>query len=218
MTQPLLAHGIRSVAVPLASCGEMGSELGDLHADIAATQQAIDRAAGPVVLCGHSYGGMVVTGAGADPHVTKLLYVTSAMSQVGQSLADVVGDEPTPWMDPSDDGTVGVHADSMRELFFQDCDEDATDGALARLTRQSTAPFGQSPPRIAWQEKPATYIVCTEDRAIPADVQRRRASPDARVIDFRAGHHPFLSQPEAFARLIADEIGAMCNQPRSRDS
>jgi pimeloyl-ACP methyl ester carboxylesterase len=206
MTKPLASHGIASVAVPLPSCGEAGDALGDLYADVEATRQAIANAEAPVVLCGHSYGGMVITEAGTDQRVCQLLYVTSMMPAVGQSLAELVGSQPAPWMDPGDDGTVGVHANIVGELFLQDCDGATVQQALARLTRQSTTPFTQPPRKIAWQEKPATYFVCTEDQAIPAELQRQRATPDARLVDFPSGHHPFLSQPEAFARSIAAEI------------
>jgi pimeloyl-ACP methyl ester carboxylesterase len=51
--------------------------------------------------------------------------------------------------------------------------------------------------------------VCTEDLAIPAELQRQRASAGARLIDFPSGHHPFLSQPEAFAQSIAAEIDSV---------
>jgi pimeloyl-ACP methyl ester carboxylesterase len=66
--------------------------------------------------------------------------------------------------------------------------------------------FAQPPLRVAWREKPSTYFVCTEDLAIPAGLQRQRASANARLIDFPSGHHPFLSHPEAFAQSIAAEI------------
>jgi pimeloyl-ACP methyl ester carboxylesterase len=209
MTEPLAGHGIASVAVPLPSCGETGGSLGDLYADVEATRQAIVEAEAPVVLCGHSYGGMVITQAGADPRVSQLLYVTSVMPDAGQSLADLAGSQPTPWMDPGDDGTIGVHAEIVAQLFLQDCDEATVQQALARLTRQSAMPFAQVPQRIAWQEKPSTYFVCTEDPAIPSELQRHRASASARLIDFPSGHHPFLSQPEAFAQSIAADIDAV---------
>ncbi len=209
MSEPLAGHGIASVAVPLPSCGETGDGLGDLYADVGAAQQAIAEAEAPVVLCGHSYGGMVITDVGADERVAHLLYVTSMMPEAGQSLADLAGPEPTPWMDPGDDGTVGVHADLVRELFLQDCDEATSQQALARLTRQSAMPFAQPPRHIAWHEKPSTYFVCTEDLAIPAWLQRQRAGTGARRIHFPSGHHPFLSQPEAFARRIAAEIDSV---------
>jgi pimeloyl-ACP methyl ester carboxylesterase len=206
MTEPLANHGIASVAVPLPGCGEAGDALGDLYADVETTRQAIAGAEAPVALCGHSYGGMVITEAGADKRVSQLLYVTSMMPKVGQSLAELVGSQRTPWMDPGDDGTVGVHANIVRELFLQDCDGVTVQEALARLTRQSATPCTQPPRKIACQEKPATYFVCTEDQAIPAELQRQRAAPDARLIDLPSGHHPFLSQPEAFSQSIAAEI------------
>ncbi len=206
MTQPLAEHGIATIAVPLPSCGETAEKLGDLAEDVEACRQAIAEVDGPVVLCGHSYGGMIITEAGAEERVTQLLYVTSVMPEAGQSQADLIGAEPAPWLQPSDDGTVGVDPDMIRELFLQDCDEVTTEQALARLTRQSLMPFTQPPRQIAWRQKPATYFVCTQDLATPAEVQRRRAKPGVRVVEFDAGHHPFLSRPDAFAQSIAAEV------------
>ena len=208
MVEPLAGRGISSVAVALPSCGESGPELGDLHADAEACVGAIADAEGPVILCGHSYGGMVITEAGADERVTQLLYVTSVMPEAGQSQAEILGDAPAPWMVPADDGTVGVDPDLIRELFLQDCDELTKAGALGRLTRQALQPFLQAPRQIAWQVKPATYFVCTEDLATPAEAQRRRVRADTDVVDFAAGHHPFLSRPDAFAQSVAAEIEA----------
>ena len=68
-------------------------------------------------------------------------------------------------MDPGDDGTVGVHADIVRELS-RDCDEATVQQALALFTRQSAAPFVQPPLHIPWQHMPSSYFVCTEDLGI----------------------------------------------------
>jgi pimeloyl-ACP methyl ester carboxylesterase len=206
MTSPLADRGIAGVAVPLPSCGETGGALGDLYADADACRRAIAEADGPVILCGHSYGGMVITEAGGDDRVARLLYVTSVMPEAGQSQADLIGSEPAPWLLPGDDGTVGVDPDLIREFFLQDCDDATTEEAVARLTRQSLMPFTQPPRQIAWQQKPATYFVCTEDLATPAAVQRRRVKENVRPVEFQAGHHPFLSRPEAFAESIAAEL------------
>ena len=206
MSQPLAQHGILTTAVPLPSCGETGDKLGDLTDDVEACRRAIAEVDGPVVLCGHSYGGMIITEAGADDRVTQLLYVTSVMPDAGQSQADLIGSEPAPWLQPGDDGTVGVDPDMIREFFLQDCDEVTTSGALDRLTRQSLTPFTQPPREIAWHEKPATYFVCTKDLATPAAVQRQRVKAGARLVEFDAGHHPFLSRPDAFAQRVATEI------------
>jgi pimeloyl-ACP methyl ester carboxylesterase len=107
---------------------------------------------------------------------------------------------------PRDDGTIGVRPDLIREFFLQDCDEATIEQALARLTRQSLTAFTQPPRQIAWQRKPATYFVCTEDLATPAEVQRQRVKQSVRLVEFEAGHHPFLSRPEAFAQSVTAEI------------
>lgn len=206
MTRPLADRGIATAVVPLPSCGESGQTLGDLHDDVEACRAAIDETDGPVVLCGHSYGGVIITEAGADDRVVQLLYVTSVMPGAGQSQADVVGSEPAPWLALGDDGTVGVDPGMIRELFLQDCDEVTTEQALTRLTRQSLTPFAQPPRQIAWEAKPSTYFVCTQDLAIPAETQRRRVRPGTRLVEFDAGHHPFLSRPDAFADGIAAAI------------
>ena len=206
MAQPLAEFGVATVAVALPSCGETGDTLGDLYDDVDACRQAIAEVDSPVVLCGHSYGGMIITEAGADDRVTQLLYVTSVMPGAGQSQADLVGAEPAPWLQPSDDGTVGVDPGMVREFFLQDCDETTTEQAVSRLTRQSLTPFTQPPRRIAWQHKPAAYFVCTEDLATPPEAQRQRVRADTRLVEFSAGHHPFLSRPDAFAESIVATI------------
>jgi pimeloyl-ACP methyl ester carboxylesterase len=207
MTEPLAAHGIATVTVALSSCGETGGELGDLYADADACRQVVESTQGPIVLCGHSYGGMVITEAGVHPRVNRLLYLTSVMADAGQSQAELTGSEPAPWLQPGDDGTIGVDPGMIEELFLQDCDPETKAQALARLTRQSLAPFTQAPREIAWRQKPTTYFVCTEDLATPAETQRRRVRDNTRVIEFDAGHHPFLSRPQAFADSLAAEIG-----------
>jgi pimeloyl-ACP methyl ester carboxylesterase len=207
MLAPLTSLGIPTRAVALPSCGEGegGGALGDLDDDVRACRSAIAQVDGPVVLCGHSYGGMVITGAGLSEQVTRLLYVTSVMPDVGQSQGELTAGEPAPWLEPGED-TIGVDPDLVRSHFLQDCDAATIDAALARLTRQSLAPFGQAPGEIAWRSTPSTYIVCTRDLATPAETQRGRIRAGVRCREFDAGHHPFLSRPHAFAQLLADEI------------
>ena len=208
MTRPLTDRGVATATVALPSCGETGDTLGDLHDDVRACRETIAGIEGPVVLCGHSYGGVVITEAGAHERVTGLLYVTSVMPDTGQSQAELIGSEPAPWMRPGDDGTVGVDPDLIRRFFLQDCDDEITEQAVSRLTRQALTPFTQAPAEIAWRQKRATYVVCTDDLATPADVQRRRVRQGAGVVEFAAGHHPFLSQPDAFADCLVAAISA----------
>ena len=86
---PLLlakGHRVTSVAIPLTSFAE----------DVAATKRAIGAQEGPVVLVGHSYGGVVVTEAGNDAKVTGLVYVAAFAPDAGQSIGDVSKGFPEP--------------------------------------------------------------------------------------------------------------------------
>jgi pimeloyl-ACP methyl ester carboxylesterase len=204
MKDPLAGRGITTRAVRLPSCGETGPALGDLDDDVAACAEVIASTDEEVVLCGHSYGGMVITEAGMHERVRGLIYVTSVMPDRGQSQSELTGSAPAPWLQPGDDGTIGVDPEMIRRFFLQDCDEPTINAALARLTRQSLTPFTQAPREIAWRHRPATYVVCTEDLATPAQAQRQRVREGARSVEFPAGHHPFLSQPDAFAHSLAD--------------
>lgn len=206
MVEPLAAAGVRSRAVELPSCRDqpLGTgPLGDLYDDVAAVRSALAEDDEPAVLLGHSYGGIVITEAGHGvPNVRHLGYLTSMLPDVGESQASLVGGDPAPWLDPGADGTIGVLADSVRELFVNDCDQETADQAVDRLTRQSMVAFGQPVRAAAWRETPSTYFVCAGDLAIPATAQRKRAVRAGRVVEVAAGHHPFLSRPDEFARLL----------------
>ena len=209
MVEPLAALGLRSRAVELPSCvaspGASGGNPGDMHADADAVKAALDEEDGPVVLVGHSYGGMLITDAAAGHEkVEHLVYVTSVMPEMGETLVGFGGGrEPGPWMDPRpEDGTMGIKAEFVPEAFMQDCDEEAVAGALERLTRQPLAVFGQAPRAVAWREKPSTYVVCAEDRATPPEAQWEFAKRADRVVELATGHHPMLSHPELLAQVL----------------
>ena len=158
-----------------------------------------------MLLVGHSYGGMVITDAAAGHgNVGHLVYVTSVMPDVGETMADF-GGEPGPWIDPRPgDGTMGIRAGLMPGAFMQDCDGEAVAGALERLTRQPLAVFGQTPRGVGWRETPSTYVVCAEDMATSPETQRRNAGRADRVVEVPTGHHPMLSRPESLARVMAE--------------
>lgn len=211
MVEPLAALGLGSRAVELPSCAApsaaYGESPGDMYADADAVRAALDEEDGPVVLVGHSYGGMVITDAAAgQENVGHLVYVTSVMPEGDETLASFgEGREPGPWMDPRpEDGTMGIKAELVPDAFMQDCDEEAVAGALERLTRQPLAVFGQTPRAVAWREKPSTYVVCAQDRATPPEAQRTFARRADRVVELPAGHHPMLSRPELLAQALAE--------------
>jgi pimeloyl-ACP methyl ester carboxylesterase len=207
MVGPLRALGLESLAVELPSCVASGKALGDMHADADALRAALYEEDGPVVLVGHSYGGMVITDAAAGcGNVKHLDYVTSVMPERDETMASFAGSrEPGPWMDPRpQDGMMGLKAEFLPGAFMQDCDEATVAEALDRVTLQPLVVFGQTPRAVAWREKPSTYVVCAKDRATPPEAQREFARRADFVVELPTDHHPMLSRPELLARVLAE--------------
>jgi pimeloyl-ACP methyl ester carboxylesterase len=208
MLEPLELMGLRSHAVELPSCAMASATSGaDLYADADAVRAVLASGDEPAIVVAHSYGGIVATdaAAGLGGVVRHLVYLTSMMPEVGESLADIAGPEPAPYVIPGPDGTAAVRPDEMPALFLQDCDDASLiEGALRRLVPQSSACFRQGPRAAAWKTVPSTYVVCAQDGAIAAADQRRRGIRAGRMVELPTGHHPFLTQPALFAQVIAE--------------
>jgi pimeloyl-ACP methyl ester carboxylesterase len=208
-TAELLAESdVASVAPALPSCGEsdrapdaQGPGLAD---DVAAVRAVLTAGDESTVLVAHSYGGVVAAEAAADvDSVRHLLLVSSYLPKVGQSLSSFGGEEPAPFLDLDPErGTFTVRPEALAETFLQDCDPEIQRQATAKTAWQSLAILGQPVQAAAWEQRPSTYLVCTEDRGTPASLQREFASRAENVVELGAGHHPFLSQPAAVRDLV----------------
>lgn len=198
----LQEHGIHSVAPSLPSCGEGDRPAGPhgpgLPDDVAAVRRVLTESVEPSVVVAHSYGGIVAT-------VRHLVFVSSYLPEAGESLSTFGADTPPPFLDfDPDDGTFGARPDMFAETFAQDCPPDIARDAVTRLVRQTLAVTHQTVRAAAWHDLPTTYLVCTEDRGTPAEVQRVFARRAHKVVEVQTGHHPFLSQPQAVADVIAN--------------
>jgi len=197
----LLEHGVPSVAPQLPSCGEGGRPAGvggpDLADDVAAVRQVLLDGVEPTVVVAHSYGGIVTAEAAAGVgSVHHLVLVSSYLPEIGQTLADFGDGTPALFLDVDPDGgTFGVRPELLAETFLQDCGPDVQAQAADRLARQSVQVTAQPVGAAAWQEVPTTYLVCTQDNGTPAARQRDFARRADTVVEFDAGHHPFLSRP-----------------------
>ncbi|WP_305789949.1 alpha/beta hydrolase [Symbioplanes lichenis] len=200
-------RGIGSVAPALPSCGE-GDQEGPagLTEDVAAVRAVLDGSDEPAVVVAHSYGGIVVSEAAAGVH--HLVLVSSYLPEPGESLSTFGPATPPPFLDFDPvGGTFGAVPELFAETFAQDCPPEIVRGGLARLARQNLAVTQQPVQLAAWRDVPTTYVVCSEDRGTPAAAQRSFARRADTVIELRAGHHPFLSQPGAVADIVAG-VGA----------
>ena len=204
-TAELLAErGVASEAPALPSCGETGAALGGLDEDVAAVRAVLTASGEPTVVVANSYGGIITAEAAAGvDSVRHLLFVSSYLAEIGESLSSFGGETPAPFLDiDPEGGTFTVRADALAETFLQDCDPEIQLQATEKTARQSLHVLEQPVRSAAWQHVPSTYLVCAQDRGTPAQLQRKYAARAGSVVELDAGHHPFLSQPAAVRDLI----------------
>ncbi len=197
---PLLqAQGLKVVAVqnPLTALAD----------DVAFAKRVIDAQTGPVVLVGHSWGGTVITQAGAHDKVKALVYVAAFAPSVGENSLDGVKGYPaspglaSPIATP--DGFLTLAAENVRKDFAQDV---AAEEANLIATTQGAvrgANFEEKVTAAAWSAKPSWYIVAEQDRMIHPDAQRALAKKiKAITTALPTSHVPMLSKPEQVADVI----------------
>jgi pimeloyl-ACP methyl ester carboxylesterase len=180
-----------------------------LSDDVAATRLAIAQVQGPVVLVGHSYGGVVITEAGTDPKVAGLVYITAFAPDKGESVQSLIQNPPpgapVPPILPPVNGYLFLDKSKFRASFAADVSE-----AKAAFLADSQVPWGVNAlagaiSEPAWKTKPSWYLVATEDRMIPPPAQRQMATRAGAVVAEVAGSHAiYISQPETVAALIAE--------------
>src|SRR6266481_1459026 len=139
--------------------------------DVAATRRIIAAQNGPVILVGHSYGGVVITEAGNDPNVVGLVYVTAFAPDKGESVSSLIKDPPpgapVPPILPPQDGYLFLDKMKFPASFAADVDAEK-----AEFMADSQVPWGVEAlsgtiSQPAWRTKPSWYLVSTEDRMIP---------------------------------------------------
>ena len=178
-----------------------------LAADVAATKAVVDAQDGPVVLVGHSYGGAVITEAGNDPKVSRLVYIAAFAPDKGESVQKLIANPPpgasVPPILPPVNGFLMLDKAKFAEAFAGDVKpERAAFLANAQVPWGVEALAGEVT-TPAWREKPSWYLVTTHDRMIPPDAQRAMAKrADATVVEAPGSHAVYESRPADVAALI----------------
>jgi pimeloyl-ACP methyl ester carboxylesterase len=175
----------------------------------------------PVILCGHSRGGLVISQAAeaAPEAIDALVYLCAMLLPPGMSRAAWKADQlPNPDFEaiiaPTDsgNGTV-IDRAGAAAVFAQLSPPDLAAAAMARLVadpvQPQTAPLHLTDARYG--SVPRHYVECRHDRTIALADQRRMqaAQPCATVTALDADHSPFLSAPAALAEtLLSIAVGA----------
>src|SRR5262245_44983282 len=175
--------------------------------DVAVTKRALATQNGPVILVGHSYGGVVITEAGNDPKVAGLVYVAAFAPDKGESVSALIKDPPTgapvPPILPPQDGYLFLDKAKFAASFAADVNPD-----LAEFMADSQVPWGVEAlsgaiNQPAWKTKASWYLVSMEDRMIPPDAQRAMAiRAGSTVVEVKGSHSVYVSQPQAVASFI----------------
>lgn len=192
-----------------------------LSDDVAATKRAIDSLDGPIVLVGHSYGGTVITVAGADPKVRALVYVAALQPDVGETTNQLVSSMPG-----------AVPANDLKQtkdgfIFFDPArfaSEVAADvpAAQARFMADAQVPVAaaafEAPVAVAaWHQKPSYGIIATADRELnPALAHWMYKRSGTKVTQIKASHLVYISHPAIVAGVIeqaARSVGERADKP-----
>ena len=207
----LQAEGVQVTAPP--------NPLRGISIDSAYIASYLDQIPGPVLAVGHSYGGAVITEAGNDPKVARLVYITAFAPDKGESVSSLIKDPPpgapVPPILPPQDGYLFLDKAKFPASFAGDVDAER-----AAFMADSQVPWGVDAlsgtiSEPAWKTKPSWYLVATDDKMIPPAAQRfmsKRAG--STVVEVAGSHAIYVSQPKAVAALIekaASEVRAAAN-------
>jgi len=175
--------------------------------DVAVTRRAIAAEDGPVILVGHSYGGVVVSEAGTDPKVKAVVYIAAFAPDKGESVSSLIANPPpgapVPPILPPQGGFLFLDRSKFAASFAADVAPE-----LAAFMADSQVPWGVEAlagavSEPAWRTRPSWYLVATEDRMIPPPAQRAMAQrAGSQVVETSGSHSVYVSKPEVVAALI----------------
>jgi pimeloyl-ACP methyl ester carboxylesterase len=180
-----------------------------LQDDVTVTRRAIAAAKHPVVLVGHSYGGVVITEAGNDPKVSTLVYIAAFAPDAGESVDTLIANPPpgapVPPILPPQDGFLKLDSAKFAASFAADVEP-----ALAQFMADSQVPWGVEALAAkvttpAWKSKPSHYLVAGDDHMIPPPAQRQMAQrAGARVTETPGSHSVYVSHPGEVAKVVEE--------------
>ncbi len=188
-------RGHRAVAMDLP-CGDEAAGASEYADVVVAALRDIE---GPVILVGHSIGGLTLPVVATRRSVSRMIFLSALLPVPGRSLADQRIDEPDmsfPYRS---------EPEQLRARFFQTSSRADTDYAMAMMRGQAGKPFTEITPLATWPDVPSDYIVCELDRAVnPAwsvRASRNRLGVEP-VILGGSDHSPFLGRADELAGLL----------------
>ncbi|WGY71099.1 alpha/beta hydrolase [Burkholderia cepacia] len=190
-----------------------------LAGDVAATHAVIDALEKPVILVGHSYGGVVITEAGNHPKVAGLVYVTAFAPETGESVASLIANPapgaPVPPILPQPNGFLLLDPAQFADAFAADLEPAQAAFMAASQVAWGLDALNGAATAPAWKTKPSWYLVAKDDRMIPPDAQRAMATrAGATAVELDGSHAIYVSQPGGVAELVDAAAEAVATSRR----
>ena len=175
--------------------------------------QILDEQSEPVILVGHSMGGVVITQTAEyrPEKIKKLVYLTGFLLQNGEFLLQHAEPDTEALVPPNlifseDQSYATVKEEALKEVFYADCSDEDVEFAKSQLVPQAAAPFATpvSTTEENFGRVPRVYISCLRDKAISPSIQEKlyKALPCEKVISLDTSHSPFFSAPEELANHL----------------
>lgn len=184
--------------------------------DVAYTKRVIQAQKGPVLLVGHSYGGVVITEAGNDPAVKGLVYIAAFAPDKGESVDSLIKNPapgaPVPPILPPVDGFLLLDQAKFVASFAGDVEPKKAAFMARSQVPWGVGALGGTVSEASWKVKPSYYLVSKDDKMIPPAAQRSMSQRmHASVVESPGSHSVYISHPKEVAKLIeraAREIAA----------
>jgi pimeloyl-ACP methyl ester carboxylesterase len=182
--------------------------LTSLDDDMTVTRNLLAAQKGPTVLVGHSYGGVVITGAAnGAPNVTALVYIAAFALDEGESIEGLSKQGPPPagaaQVRADDHGFLWIDPPGFPQAFAADVD--LAEARIMAVTQRplSVRSFTAKSGPPAWKHIPSWYLVSKNDQMIPPQAEEAMAKRmGATILGVAASHASMVSHPQEVADII----------------
>ena len=180
--------------------------LTSLADDVAATKRVLELQQGPVVLVGHSYGGVVITEAGNAPNVAGLVYIAAFIPDNGESAVGLLSQAPPANNDmrvTKDDNFLYLDPAAFPADFAADLPPTEANFMAHSQAMLAKAAAAAVVTTAAWHQKKSWALIASRDHNINPDLERKMAKrAGSETIEVAGSHAVYVSKPEDVARLI----------------
>ena len=213
--EPITRAGHEVITPDLPSQGNDQTPLSAITLDSYCERviEVLERQPGPVVLAGHSLGGISISQAAEyrPNRVKVLVYVAAFLLPGGSSPRHFWSNQPlrSPVIDHcdlSEDGVISFRQERIADLIYNTSPAAAVEKAVKLQRPMARKPLG-TPLRLSEENfgrLPRVYFETTEDRAIPIEYQRKmqQAMPCGKVVTFACDHVPMASATKLFVKEL----------------